>query len=60
MLYSRRQFAAAGVGLTTALAALRAPALAEKMETFEVTKTDAEWQKILTPEQFNVLRKHGT
>ncbi|MEB3174053.1 MAG: peptide-methionine (R)-S-oxide reductase MsrB [Cyanobacteriota bacterium] len=29
-------------------------------ETFEVTKTDAEWQTILTPEQYKVLRKHGT
>ena len=29
-------------------------------ETFEVTKTDAEWRTILTPEQFRVLRKHGT
>ncbi|MBE9051002.1 peptide-methionine (R)-S-oxide reductase MsrB [Nostocales cyanobacterium LEGE 11386] len=27
---------------------------------FEVTKTEAEWQKTLTPEQFRVLRKHGT
>jgi len=27
---------------------------------FEVTKSDEEWRKILTPEQFNVLRKHGT
>ena len=27
---------------------------------FEVTKTEQEWQEILTPEQFNVLRKHGT
>jgi peptide-methionine (R)-S-oxide reductase len=29
-------------------------------ETFEVTRTDAEWRTILTPEQFRVLRKHGT
>ena len=29
-------------------------------ETFEVTKADAEWRTILTPEQFRVLRKHGT
>lgn len=29
-------------------------------ETFEVTKTDAEWQQALTPEQFRVLRQHGT
>ncbi len=27
---------------------------------FEVTKTAEEWSKVLTPEQFNVLRKHGT
>jgi peptide-methionine (R)-S-oxide reductase len=27
---------------------------------FEITKTEAEWKKILTPEQFYVLRKHGT
>ena len=29
-------------------------------ETFEITKTEAEWQGILTPEQFYVLRKKGT
>jgi peptide-methionine (R)-S-oxide reductase len=29
-------------------------------EQFEVVKTEAEWQKTLTPEQFSVLRKHGT
>ncbi|GAB4134276.1 MAG: peptide-methionine (R)-S-oxide reductase MsrB [Cyanobacteria bacterium J069] len=27
---------------------------------FEITKTEAEWQAILTPEQFRVLRQHGT
>lgn len=31
-----------------------------KNENFEITKTDAEWREVLTPEQFNVLRKHGT
>ena len=27
---------------------------------FEVAKTEAEWRKILTPEQFRVLREHDT
>ena len=27
---------------------------------FEVTKTEDEWRGTLTPEQFQVLRKHGT
>lgn len=27
---------------------------------FAVNKTEAEWQETLTPEQFRVLRKHGT
>ena len=29
-------------------------------ETFEVTHTEDEWKKILTPEQFYVLREEGT
>ena len=28
--------------------------------TFEVQKSEAEWRRILTPAQFNVLRKHDT
>lgn len=29
-------------------------------ETFPVTHTDAEWRKLLTPEQYAVLRGHAT
>lgn len=29
-------------------------------DAFEVTKTEAEWRKTLTPAQFNILRKHDT
>ncbi len=29
-------------------------------KNFRVTKTDGEWRRILTPEQYDVLRGHGT
>jgi peptide-methionine (R)-S-oxide reductase len=32
----------------------------KKNSEFEVNKTEEEWRQILTPEQFQVLRKHGT
>ena len=31
-----------------------------KQDRFPVTHTDAEWRKILTPEQYEVMRGHGT
>ncbi|HRD77962.1 MAG TPA: peptide-methionine (R)-S-oxide reductase MsrB [Hyphomicrobiaceae bacterium] len=33
---------------------------ADPSKTFEVTKTDEEWQRLLSKEAFYVLRKHGT
>jgi peptide-methionine (R)-S-oxide reductase len=62
-MLTRRQFSAAGASLTLALGmgANRTPAAAASSEkAFEVTKTDAEWKQILTPEQYYVLRQHGT
>jgi peptide-methionine (R)-S-oxide reductase len=29
-------------------------------ETFEISKTEREWQTLLSPEQYKVLRQHGT
>ena len=29
-------------------------------EKFEINKTEEEWRQTLTPEQFRILRKHGT
>ena len=38
----------------------RSEVMATANNEFEITKTDEEWREILTPEQFQVLRKHGT
>jgi peptide-methionine (R)-S-oxide reductase len=29
-------------------------------KNFPVTRTDAEWRQLLTPEQYHVMRSHGT
>jgi len=34
--------------------------MAATNENFEIQKTEQEWRESLTPEQFRVLRKHGT
>jgi peptide-methionine (R)-S-oxide reductase len=49
------------VAFSAAILRLRrsTPMAAAKSE-FEITKTETEWRKILTPEQFRVLRGHGT
>lgn len=62
-MMSRRQFgmigaAAALLGGFTATRGFSAGK--SEQETFEITKTDEEWKKILTPEQYHVLREHGT
>ena len=61
-MFTRRDFTKAGLAIALAapLTRMTAHAAEEKTMTFEVTKTEAEWKKILTPEQFQVLRKHGT
>ncbi len=33
---------------------------AHEAETYPVTHSDEEWRKLLSPEQFRVLRQHGT
>jgi peptide-methionine (R)-S-oxide reductase len=60
-MYSRRQFAFAGLGLASlATGLVRSAQATDAKETFEVTKTDEEWMKVLTKDQYYVLRKHGT
>jgi peptide-methionine (R)-S-oxide reductase len=29
-------------------------------KTYPFTRSDAEWRKVLTPEQYEILRRHGT
>ena len=66
-MYSRRDFSKLGIALAGGLVTFKGfssvvtPANAEQTaQGFQVTKTEAEWKKILTPEQFNVLREQGT
>ncbi|MFZ1415394.1 MAG: peptide-methionine (R)-S-oxide reductase MsrB [Defluviicoccus sp.] len=50
--------AAALVGLrSTPAAAAGGPA---QSGPFEITRSEAEWRKLLSPEQFYILREHGT
>jgi peptide-methionine (R)-S-oxide reductase len=59
-MVTRRQFTAAGLGLALGAAGGARMAWSAEEETFEIMKTDEEWRKILTKEQYNVLRGHGT
>ena len=52
---TRRQIALGAAGLFVAVAAP-----AQKERRFAVDLTEQEWKQKLTPEQFRVLRKHGT
>ena len=61
---SRRQFlvvAGVGLGLAPVAAWLGRPSPNLLInESFPVKKTNQEWQQSLTPEQYKVLREHGT
>ena len=53
-----RRILLAGAAMGWAAGALSRPGRAAEM--FEVTHTQAEWRKLLTPEQFAVLRQSAT
>jgi peptide-methionine (R)-S-oxide reductase len=63
-MLSKRRFIAltatafAGAGAAHLLNAV--PANAASGEIFEIMKTDEEWRRILTAEQYRVMRKEGT
>ena len=54
-MITRRSLMMSSVGLASLVAPN--PAVAEP---FEVTRSDAEWRKFLSPEQYSVLRQNGT
>lgn len=51
---------AIGAGMLAKILGLRPAEAKEGGKMFEVTKTDEEWKKLLTPEQYYVLRQEGT
>ena len=61
-MFSRRTFTTAGLALAGGIAGARvvANAAEDAPKRFEIMKTDEEWKKILTKEQYYVLRDHGT
>ena len=56
----RRTILSAGAGIFTAAVLSSGRAANAPAPAFEVTHTEAEWRKLLTPEQFDVLRREGT
>lgn len=55
----RRTFLTAA-GSAAALGAGAIPALTRAQESFEVTRTEAEWREMLTDLQYEVMRNEGT
>jgi peptide-methionine (R)-S-oxide reductase len=50
----------AGCAIGLAAFGIRRVAVSHAAETFEVTHTDAEWRKLLTPAQYAILRQSAT
>jgi peptide-methionine (R)-S-oxide reductase len=60
-MQGRRNVLSGGVlGLASIVLQARRAARADGARTFQVIHDDAEWRKLLTPAQFEVLRKSGT
>jgi peptide-methionine (R)-S-oxide reductase len=52
--------AVVGTGVVAGLLSRVPRALAGEDTQFEFVRTEEEWRRLLTPEQFRVLREHGT
>jgi peptide-methionine (R)-S-oxide reductase len=61
MLTTKRLLLTSGtVGLAAAFGSSFWPDTPHATETFAVTHSDADWQKLLTPAQYTILRQSGT
>jgi peptide-methionine (R)-S-oxide reductase len=60
MLTKRLLLTGAAIGLASAFGLSRLTVASDADETFPVSHSDAEWRKLLTPAQFDVLRRSGT
>ena len=62
-MLTRRAMLTSLAALSASVFAIRATGAANASEgsgTFEITRTPEEWRKILKPEQYYILREHGT
>jgi peptide-methionine (R)-S-oxide reductase len=61
-MFTRRQalYASAAGLAALAIGRLARPHAVQAQTNYEVTHTDAEWHKLLTPAQYDVLREEGT
>jgi peptide-methionine (R)-S-oxide reductase len=60
-MLTRRTFALTAAAIASGLyASVSGRAASGTKGTFEITKADDEWRKLLSPQQFYVLRQHGT
>ena len=60
-MITRRRFVFVGAaGIAAACGGSSFGASVGAEQKFEVTHTDAEWKKLLTPDQFAVLRREAT
>jgi peptide-methionine (R)-S-oxide reductase len=64
-MITRRRLALGALGLMSGVFAMKlvraaAAATLPRKDKFEIEHTDAEWRKLLTPDQYAVLRQEGT
>jgi peptide-methionine (R)-S-oxide reductase len=60
MVTKRFLLAGAAIGVGSALGLSRLTTVSDAVESYPVTHSDAEWRKLLTPAQYDILRRSGT